>query len=249
MIKLLRADFARLFSSRLFSLCVYAMLVPAILAVCMLAAADKQGGHYSPSDNMLFAGATYIGIVIAVLIGFFIGTDYSGGAVRNKLYVGHSKAEVYFSNLITCTSASLIMHIIWLVVVISAETVGIIRKFETPAGKIMSEVFVSIFAVSAMAAVFNLICMLIPSRSKGSVSAVVLSFIMLSVTDAFEGTPLYDVIPTCQIIQLTNTVPPSPWGYYMEIPENINMFPFYSLLIIVIATAVGVCIFSRKDLK
>lgn len=247
--RLLRADFARLFGSRLFMICVCAMLVPATLSVCVFGIIGKEGEFYYLADNMLFGGTTYINIVIAVLTGFFIGTDHSSGTVRNKLSVGHSREAVYFSNLIICTFASLIVHLIWLAVVTFASAAGIIRKFETPADEIAFEIIASIFAVSALAAVFTLICMLISSRSKGSVSAVVLSFIMMFVTDAFEGTPWYDVIPTCQFMQITDTSFYFQGHYYIELPDNINMFPFYSLLIIIIATAAGVCIFSRKDLK
>ena len=249
MTRLLRAGFARLFDSRLFMVCVCTMLVPAVVAVCVLAAVENQGEFYSPSDNMLFAGTSYIGIVIAVLTGFFIGADHSSGAIRNKLSVGHSRAAIYFSNLIICVSASLIMHVTWLAVPIFSEAVGIIRKFEMPADKIALEVFASVLAVSALAAIFLPICMLIQSKSVGAVSAVVLSFVMLFVTQDLDGTPWYDVIPTCQLMQITENRMQFNEHYYIWLPDNINMFPFYSLLIIIITTALGVCIFRRKDLK
>ena len=247
--RLLRAGFARLFGSRLFMLCIYAMLVPAVVSVCVFGILDKEAEFYFSTDNMLFGGTTYIGIAIAILIGFFLGTDHSNGILRNKLTVGHSRAAIYFSNLIICVSASLIMHIIWLAVFIFSEAVGIIRKFYMSADEIALEVFASVLAVSALAAVFTLICMLISSRSIGAVSAVVLSFVMLFVTQSLDGTPWYDVIPTCQLMQLTENRMQFNEHYYIWLPDNINMFPFYSLLIIIITTAAGVLIFRRKDLK
>ena len=249
MAKLLRADFARLFGSRLFTLCFCAMLVPAAVIACVFGILEKEAEFYFSTDNMLFGGTTYIGIAIAIFIGFFLGTDHSSGILRNKLAVGHSRTAIYFSNLIICVSASLIMHIIWLAVFIFSEAVGIIRKFYMSADEIALEVFVSVLAVSALAAVFTLICMLISSRSVGAVSAVVLSFVMLFVTQSLDGTPWYDVIPTCQFMQITDTSFYFQGHYYIELPDNINMFPFYSLLIIIITTAAGVLIFRRKDLK
>ena len=249
MTRLLRADFARLFGSRLFMFCFCSMLVPAVLTVCVFGILDKEAEFDFLTDNILFAGTSYIGIVIAVLTGFFIGADHSSGAIRNKLSVGHSRAAIYFSNLIICVSASLIMHITWLAVPIFSEAVGIIRKFEMPADKIALEVFASVLAVSALAAIFLPICMLIPSKSVGAVSAVVLSFVMLFVTQDLDGTPWYDVIPTCQLMQLTENRMQFNEHYYIWLPDNINMFPFYSLLIIIITTAAGVLIFRRKDLK
>lgn len=180
MSKLLRADFARLFKSKVFWLGVIFMFGFAVFAVhTQWSDIRKYPDHYSPADGLLFAGSEFIGIVIAIVIGFFIGADYSDGTIRNKFVVGHSRMEIYFSDLIICTAASLIIHFVWLGVVIAGTALGLVREFEMSAGTIASEILISVFAVSAISAILLLICMLISSRSSGVVTAMVLSLVML----------------------------------------------------------------------
>ena len=120
MIKLLRGDFIRLFKSKVFWICTIFMLSVAIL--CLYGRWDQinrmQDFEYTSPDSLLFSGTFYIGIVIAIFVGIFVGTDHSNGMIRNKHIVGHSRLSMYFSNLIICITASLIMHFIWLVVII-----------------------------------------------------------------------------------------------------------------------------------
>lgn len=49
------------------------------------------------------------GIVMALFVSVFLGTEYNDGAVRNKLMVGHSRKDIYLVNYITCLLAGLIM--------------------------------------------------------------------------------------------------------------------------------------------
>lgn len=180
MSKLLRADFARLFKSKIFWLGTIFMFGFAAFAVHTHWKDMRDYPDYiSSSDGMLFAGTEFIGIVIAIVIGIFIGTDYSHGTVRNKLAVGHSRMKMYFSNLIVCTAASMIMHFAWLGVIIGGAVSGLTRKFEMSAGNIAAEILISVFAVSAISAIFLLISMIVPSRSAGVVAVMILSLVMM----------------------------------------------------------------------
>lgn len=143
--------------------------------------------YYNYTDSMLFAGAMFIGIVVAVVIGSFIGTDYKNGTVRNKLTIGHSRISMYLSNLIICVVTSIIMHTIWFLVFFASEKLGLIRGFETPYTKIIALVLISFLPIISFTSLFMMICMLITSKSTGSVTVLVLSFIMLmSVTAIYS---------------------------------------------------------------
>ena len=182
MSKLLRADFARLFKSLIFWLGVIFMVCFAGFA-CWTKWRDSQDfpDYYNPPDGLLFAGAAYIGIVIAVVLGIFIGTDYSHGTIRNKFVVGHSRVAMYISNLIISVTATLIMHIVYIAVIVGASAVGITKPFEMSAGNIAALFFTSIFTVAALTSIFVLLCMLIPSRSVGAVAAMILSLALIIV--------------------------------------------------------------------
>lgn len=180
MIKLLKGDFVRLFKSKIFWLGTFFMFGFAVFGVySRWNDIQRIPDYYNPSDGMLFAGAMYIAIVIAVVIGSFIGTDYKNGTVHNKLTIGHSKLSMYLSNLIICAVTSIIMHTIWFFVFFASEKLGLIQGFETPYTKIISLVLISFLPIVAFTSLFMMICMLITSKSAGSVTVLVLSFIML----------------------------------------------------------------------
>ncbi len=180
MIKLLKGDFARLFRSRIFWLGVLAMFSLASLVVYTRWSDSRRfPDYYNPPDGVLLVGAVYIGIVIAVFTGIFIGADYSGGTIRNKHIMGHSRAAMYLSNLIICSAVSVIMHLIFIAVLVGAAYAGMIRRFEMPAGRIAEMTLISIFPVLSITAVMLFLCMLVTSRSAAVVCAMILSLGML----------------------------------------------------------------------
>lgn len=180
MIKLLKGDFIRLFESKVFWLGIIFMVGLASMAVCTKWSELKSlPALYNPPDGILLAGAAYIGIVIAVFIGIFIGSDYSNGTIRNKHVMGHSRLAMYLSNLVICVTASVILHIAYIAVVLVAEGIGMIGKFEMSAGNIAVLIVTSFFTIAAISSVILLVCMLITGRSIGSVSAIVLSLMMI----------------------------------------------------------------------
>lgn len=187
MIKLLRADFARVFKSRIFWLCEIFMFGFASYAVYdKWKYTHKFPELYSPPDDLLFAGALFIGLVIAVFMGSFVGADYKNGTIRNKLIVGHSRVSMYLSNLVVCVSASLIMHVTWFALLIGASKIGLIRDFETSTGTMLLLILISFFTIIAFAAIYLLLCMLITSKSTSSVTVLLLFFVMLIATISIQ---------------------------------------------------------------
>lgn len=180
MSKLLRGDFIRLFKSKIFWLgfIIMAGLASWVNLVKWMELMDDPD-FYDPPDEVLLAGATYIWIIIAVVIGVFLGSDYSYGTIRNKHIMGHSRVAMYLSNLIVSVTATEIIHIAYMALIIGASAVGITQKFEMSAGNIAILVFTSIFAVASLTSIVVLICMLISSRTACSVSAIVLSFVLM----------------------------------------------------------------------
>lgn len=181
MIKLLKGDFIRLFKSKIFWLCTIFMFGFADMAVYTKWNDSKLvPDYYNPPDSILLAGGIYIAIVIAIFIGLFIGADYSSGTIRNKHTMGHSRTAMYLSNLIICITASVIMHVVYIAVIVLAASTGITRKFEMSYGNIAAQVLISIFAVAAISAILLFVSMLIPSRSAGVVLAIILAIVLIA---------------------------------------------------------------------
>lgn len=211
MSNLLRADFIRLFKSRIFMIGIIFMFLFSTFTVYSkwLDIQDFPEIYSSP-DGILFSGTEFICIVIAIVVGIFIGTDYSDGTIRNKLVIGHSRASIYCSNLITCTIASLIIHAVWLLVIVGAAEIGLTRKFDLPAETIATEIMISLFSVSAITALILLICMLVKSKSTGVVTVMILSLAMI-----LSAMHIYSSINESEY---TNAFD------FIDIDENGNMF-------------------------
>lgn len=172
MSNLLASGFTRLFKSSMFRACNLFMCGFAFYTLLSDAPYNK-----SP-DGFLLRGAFYISLVIAVFVGSFIGTEYKDGTIRNKLSIGHTRTAIYFSNLLVCTVASLIIHIVWLVSVMIGG-LCIIGNFEMSVGSIADLIITSFFTIAAFVAIFLLACMVITSKSTGSVTAIILSLLLL----------------------------------------------------------------------
>ena len=55
----------------------------------------KNLGEEYTLDALFFNFMTWIGIVMAVFIGLFQGTEYGDGTIRNKLIIGLPRKEIY----------------------------------------------------------------------------------------------------------------------------------------------------------
>lgn len=251
MIKLLRGDLARLFQSKLFLLCMAGIF---LLSFCAAIVMHVDPSYQNmPTDRMMYSiSASMIAVLLAVIIGRFIGTEFRDGTIRNKLSVGHSRVSLYISELLTCIIASLMIHLVSLGVFIVAEAMGLTGKYELSVNHAAMEMIASFLAVAAMASIFCMVCMMTASIWAGSVSVLLLSFLLTLTPGYYEGaggTLLFDAVPTYQLRQLNDSVLSWSFGYYESLPENLNLFPMYSLLIIVLTTVVGIYLFQKKDFK
>ncbi|MDE6709191.1 MAG: ABC transporter permease [Oscillospiraceae bacterium] len=267
MSKLLRANFFRLFKSRLFRICIIGIFAAAVFAVF------DQAKHTKVIDGMLFSGIDIISIVSAVFISIFAGTEYSDGTMRNKLYVGHSRASVYGASLVTCAAAALIMHIV-LIAAVVCFGIPVIGRTDFTAREIILLFLLSVLTVTAYSSMYILLGMLITSKAAGAVAAVILSFVLISAADRLANSinvpeygyydieyghyfedvpnPKYPSETKRKIIQTALNILPSGQALqlsYGELPENAVELPLYALADIGVTTVVGIMIFRRKDIK
>ena len=104
MLNLLSAGFVRLTKSRLFWLFVAAETAwSAFLAWLLYYYGNIKENLYLS----IFMPMFYLCVAEAVFCGFYIGTDYSDGTVRNKIAVGKTRESIYLSNLMICCLAGL----------------------------------------------------------------------------------------------------------------------------------------------
>lgn len=276
MSRLLSANFARLAKSKLFWLGMAFMLAIGIFITVNCYAEQVKYDFHTSLDSIFFGYSIIIGIICAVFCSLFIGTEYSDGTIRNKIIIGHTRNTIYMSNLLVCAFAGLAMTLIYIIAML-ALGIPFFGFFTTDIKTILLYLVASFAAIVAFTSIFTTISML--NQNKAVVAVICLiGFIILlfmasylnarlSAPEFYEnyvitsgGSPmvvetvenpdylrgtaravcqfLYDFLPSGQALQISNFDAPNLW-----------QMPIYSLIIIIVTTAVGLIGFKRKNLK
>lgn len=111
--KFLRSYNARLFTNKFF-------ILGNILAFVITAWFTHNGKelniiHYPKTDfDFSLLAALGIPFNFSVLTPIFLGSEYQGGAIKNKVIQARSRKDIYFSSLISLFTALLIITFAWL---------------------------------------------------------------------------------------------------------------------------------------
>ena len=280
MTKLLHAEFSRLIKTKLFWLGTLVMVGLPLYAVGVryhdLQAAPDFA--WETADGLWFIGGIYLGIVLSVFVSLFLGTEFNDGTIRNKLTVGHTRGEIYFTNQIVCTAVSLFYHIVYIAVLYAFGSL-LLKSWETPMKILAVMTLLSLTAVAALSAVFTMLAMLIHSRSAGAVTAMLVAMAMLIgamtvysmlnapeyIENAFQlsidgelvqsdpiPNPKYLTGTKREVYQhLLNTIPTGQLLRFgnLEYTDDMRYLPLYALAVSAICTAAGFFLFRRKDIR
>ncbi len=107
-------------------------------------------------DKALLNYINIVGIFIAMFTSLFIGAEYEYGTIRNKIIVGHSRINIYFSNLIISILAGIVLEIVYILTIV---LFGVLLhfKFELSFMQYAILLLEIIFVISSFSSVFTLI--------------------------------------------------------------------------------------------
>ena len=115
--RLLRAGFYRVKSRKLIRIeLLTAMLISIFIILNGFFETNLTNAYVYKLVARFFGYAPLMGPFIAVFTAFLWGTDYEYGTLRNKLICGHTREEVYFSNLLMTICAGGGIALVWLAV-------------------------------------------------------------------------------------------------------------------------------------
>ena len=279
MIKLLKANLARLWKNKVFWLGFLVLNVFCIIQKIGLIQ-DTIEVHYL--EETFWIQAYVLGIILSVFISLFIGAEYEYGTIRNKIISGYDRSEIYLANIFACIIAGWIMCMGCL---ISSLLVGVpfLGFFHTELSEILLQ-GICVFALSAAyTAIYCFFAMLIHNRTITAIACIMLSFLLL-----FSGTVVsnrldeseYYYIPDASLgIGEIDDVSNSEWirnrdylegtkrriyeivfevipgGQSLQLSGMLNEQTSYiemfsaSLVWIVLSCGCGVLLFCRKDLR
>ena len=227
-------------------------------------------------DFRLLTCAILSPVLTSVLAALFVGGDYSGGTLRNKLIAGHRRGNIYLANLITCCCAGIILSIAF---VVPQGALGLLlgEQIQSAPGKLLMYVALSLALLIAFTALFTLIAMLCQNKSHTVAGCILLVFVLLFlgvyITSALnepEYLAGYSYTENGVTVEEPETKNPNyisgtkrqvyeflqdftPGGQMLQISdmdtEKPAMLALYDGIILLAATGFGMVLFRRKDLK
>lgn len=231
-----------------------------------------------PLEGVFFAFNLFVPFAAAIFCSLFVGTEYSDGAIRNKLVIGHTRSGIYLANLITCTAASFVFAAVFMAVCGIAGGLTL-DGFQSNAKTIFLYLLASVCVILAFNALFTCLAML--NQNKAVVAIVTILSILLFLVIAlyvegrlsepeFWDAEFY-MDDAGQIINEPAMPNPNyisspamratlefiydflPGGQAYQLSNMAALHPvtmsLYSLLIAVVSTLIGVFFFRRKDIK
>lgn len=258
--KLLAADFYMLRRSTAFWLALFFMAASTtVLVIATYNMLTEYG--YDPSqytiEATMFCMLPGIGIINAIWVHLFIGSDYDEGTIRNKFISGHTRRAIFFSHwLVACIGA--------LVILLASLSFGaclsgyFFRSFMLSTADLALALTSCVLLTVAYAAINVALAMNISHKASSvvcgmivmlvlSIAASIIDSIITDITVYGKAvSPLteklvfffYDFLPSGQCVQVNNMM-----------FERADLWPLYSLILIVLVTAAGFLLFKRKDIK
>lgn len=273
---LLGANFFRLRKNRLFWGILAIGTLFAGFRIYALVSDQIDYGILSTLDDVLFTYAQIIGLTAAVFTSLFLGTEYSDGAIRNKIITGRSRVSIYLAGFVTVFAASVLSLITYWIVALAAG-IPLLEPLRMGAGEALFTVLGVLLMTAAFCAIFTFITMNCSSKAANAVACILLFFILLMAStyvyarlDASEFISGYTMSVNGEIVASE----PEPNPRYLQ-PGPRAVFEFFrdllptgqsiqyslqavtnpvrlllcSLGVTAVFTGAGAALFWRKDLK
>lgn len=261
--RLLHSNLTRLRKNKVFLIGMAFMFAASCALILKQYEQLKIYGIPQSLESTFFKYAALIGAVSAVFCSLFLGVEYSDGAMRNKIIVGHKRTSVYFANLISNILASLFMclsyilpSILFGIPLIGFSSPNISEFLQLTAG--------SIVTVTALCSIFTMIGMLIQNKAIAPVICILIVFLSMGVITEVQrmlNQPEYYEDGTLNPNYLTGETREKYEFLYNALPagqeiqyagmktDNINDMCLYAAGITIITTGAGIFFFRRKDIK
>ena len=167
--KLLSADFSRLFKSSVFYILALFIILFAGFRLLNIASDPSN----SPDDG-LFIYAVVMGVIMAVFVSLYVGTEHSCHTIRNKLIAGHTRINIYLSNYIVCTVAGWILCSLYCVasLALGRHVAGV---FKAEAADIIATILCIYLLTAVYAGIFVLLVMIYTNYAAAAVACVLLA--------------------------------------------------------------------------
>lgn len=273
MINLLRASFIRLKKDKLFwGLAILTIIFALALLINAYLDMKKFNEIYKVIDFFPRI-SIIIGFYIAIITSVFIGSEYSCGTIRNKIITGHNRKNIYLSNFIVISIATL-FYIVLFVLIVGFLGIILFGKIDISIDKLIYLILTIFLLCLAMAAINVFISMNISSKTISSMINILLVVVLfygcmvvyglLSQPETTNQATLineqivYEEVPNPMypskkmraIYQMIlNVIPEGQAICLNDSEDGYTYYSLYSLGIILIVTSLGIYLFNKKEIN
>lgn len=227
-------------------------------------------------DDVFFTMYQMLSLILAECISWTIGTEYSDGTIRNKIIVGHTRFQIYFSMLLTNIFSTVLILLLHGVV---TYVVGyfLLGAFQMKISKLLIALFCVILTMLVFTTLFVAIASNCSNKAMTTASSLFVALVIIYIA-SFAGNRLlepemtYDgIVINMDGVQFGDLIEnPAyvsgtarticefvydllPSGQIMQIYSldftRWTHWPVLSILLFALITVVGFKIFERKDIK
>ncbi len=235
----------------------------------------QQYGFPVSLDSVFFGWVQFTGLLMSIFIPLFFGTEYSDGAIRNKIAIGHSRTSIYLANFIASFAAALAFSAAYM---LSSAVVGIplIGWMTVGTKTVLLCLLGSVLMTAAYCAILMLATMLCSRKASAAVismmAVLLLTAAAVSVYGRLKAPPEISSYSLSINGEVEDHLEPNP--QYLEGAERAAYEFVYDLLptgqadqyfnlrfekpgrmmalaaaLTVLFTSGGLTLFRRKDLK
>ena len=274
MSKLLKSTMLRARCSLSFCLSMAFILVWNCLMLFANYETMRKNGTDCSLEEIMFSFLFVAGIALAVVVSLLIGTDYSDGAIRNKVIVGHTRKNIYAANFFTCALTGVIFCA-WGILVNLAIGIPLFGMPQLTAKSLAILMIDSMLACVAYASIYTMISMLCSNKTHSAILCILISialfflsgflYSMLIQPEMIETAVMRDGETIIEMMENPDYLTGMkreicqffmdllPSGQCAQIANLGVIHPYrlgiFSLLTIIITNAVGLWGFHKKDIR
>ena len=251
----LSSFFSRLGRSRVFWLCVVVMIALAVRSGAMEFTVADQAAQDRWAIILFGEMRLELPIILAIFASMFLGGEYDGGAIRNKLIVGCARWRVYSAALVTVSAVAVGLALLYAGV---AAVLCWLAHGPMPDPSRLPVYLAAVLLVCvAWSALFTALGMncIRPSVSIVTCLAVVGVTFLICTRFLLAEIIAHDNCPEAALSRFFYNLLPIGQGDQLRFIETDSLrYPPealmpYSAMFIVLTTGAGLPLFLRKDLK
>ena len=230
-------------------------------------------------DGGLFSFAALGVFALAAVVPLFVGSEYSDGTIRNKVVVGHHRASVYLSLLLTSLFAETLLILVWTAAYLILG--AILMEHANPLWVYLCLYLAMFLELAVFSAIFTLLTMTLGNKAGSAVVCILFALLLVMqgivVKSMLEEPEFYGpeiIISDDGEVSYGGEMEPNPnyipegspkrafYNFLMDFTpggqalqvsayaaDNLSKICLYDIGWLVVLTGAGVLIFRRKDLK